>query len=92
MITGLQFKLTASNVPDVGKLSRLDKEKVMPAYYDDNFGQYEIESEEDVEFYRQVQKESRPTKCQGCGRTVRLRPGYGYCNSCATKREQGLDI
>lgn len=64
----------------------------MTSYYDDNFGTYEIESEDDIEFYRQVQRESRSRKCQGCGRTVRLRPGYGYCNSCADKRERGYDI
>lgn len=64
----------------------------MATYYDDNFGIYEIESEEDIEFYHQVQKESRPTVCEGCGRTVNLRPGYGYCNSCADKRERGMDI
>ncbi len=61
-------------------------------YYDDNFGAYDIESSEDVEFYHQVQRESRPKKCQGCGRTVRLRQDYAYCNSCATKREQGCDL
>jgi len=64
----------------------------MTTYYDENFGHYEIEDENDVEFYHRVQAESRPTECQGCGRTVNLRPGYGYCNSCATKREQGWDI
>lgn len=62
------------------------------SYYDDNFGRYEIESEEDIEFYHQVQRESVRKKCQGCGRTVKLRPDYGYCNSCADKIEHGWDI
>jgi len=64
----------------------------MPSYYDDNFGHYKTESEEDVEFYHRVQKESVWKKCEECGRKVKLRPDYGYCNSCATKREQGFDI
>lgn len=61
-------------------------------YIDDNFGEYEIESEEDVQFYKQVQKESIWKRCAGCNRRVKLRPDYAYCNSCATKREQGMDI
>jgi len=69
----------------------------MATYYDDNFGHWEgmedgPDAEENREFYKQVQKESRPKKCQGCGHTFRLRPGYGYCNSCADKRERGYDI
>lgn len=63
----------------------------MPTYYDDNFGHYDIDSEDDVEFYHQVQKESTLKTCHGCGRRVRLRPDYAYCNSCADKRERGYD-
>jgi hypothetical protein len=63
----------------------------MPGYYDDNFGWYEIESDEDVEFYHDVQKRSRTRKCGGCGRRVKLLPGYAYCNSCTTRIENGLD-
>jgi hypothetical protein len=63
-----------------------------PSYYDDNFGHYEIESEEDVAFYFSVQARSTEKTCEGCGRRVKLMPQYGYCNSCATKREQGWDI
>lgn len=61
-------------------------------YCDDNFGTYEIEDEGDVEFYNQVQAESVTKTCEGCGRKVKLRPDYAYCNSCATKREQGWDL
>jgi hypothetical protein len=65
----------------------------MPTFVDDNFGTWEdMDDPDNREFYRQVQRESRPTKCKGCGRKVRLRPGYGYCNSCADKRERGMDI
>jgi hypothetical protein len=62
------------------------------SYYDDNFGHYEIEDEDDVEFYHQVQRESVTKKCQGCGRKVKLRPDYAYCNSCADARERGYDL
>lgn len=61
-------------------------------YYDDNFGTYEIQDEEDIEFYRQTQKQSVWKKCQGCGRRVHIKPDYGYCNSCAEKLERGLDV
>ena len=60
-------------------------------YYDDNFGHWEIESEDDVSFYKAVQKESVRKKCQMCGGWFMLRPSYGYCNSCATKRENGWE-
>lgn len=61
-------------------------------YYDDNFGFYEIESQDDIDFYHRVQKESVTKKCLGCKRRVKLRPDYAYCNSCADKREKGYDI
>ena len=61
------------------------------SYYDDNFGHYDIEDEGDVEFYHQVQRESVLKTCDGCGRRVKLRPDYGYCNSCADKRERGME-
>ena len=55
------------------------------SYYDDNFGHWDIESEEDVEFYHQVQKESVLKKCKKCGRKVKLRPEYDYCGPCVDK-------
>lgn len=62
------------------------------SYYDDNFGEYEIESEEDIEFYHRIQKTNVEKECVGCGRTVRIQPHYDVCDSCARKREQGWDI
>ncbi len=61
-------------------------------YYDDNFGNYEIKDEEDIEFYKKVQEESVKKECEGCGRVVMLRPQYGTCNSCMERLEQGLDL
>jgi len=70
----------------------------MAPHYDDNFGCWEgmdpghPDYEDNMRFYRKVQEESVEKICQGCERKVRLRPDYGYCNSCATKIEQGYDI
>lgn len=67
-------------------------------YFDDNFGAWEgmdpgdPDFEDNLEFYRRVQAESVEKECLGCGRTVRIRPEYGYCNSCADARERGFDI
>jgi len=61
-------------------------------YVDDNFGTYDIEDEDDITFYHQVQRESIPKRCEGCHRKVRLRPDYTYCNTCATKLERGQDL
>lgn len=61
-------------------------------YVDDNFGVYEVESEEDIDFYFQVQSESVLKVCEGCGNTVKLRPDYGICNNCADRLERGYDL
>jgi len=60
-------------------------------YIDDSFGVYNIESEEDVEWYHQVQKESIWKTCERCERRVKLRPDYGICNNCMEMLERGLD-
>jgi uncharacterized OB-fold protein len=60
-------------------------------FYDDNFGHYEIESQEDVDFYFETQRKSVRKKCQRCGRVVKILPDYAICNSCADKVEAGFD-
>ena len=62
------------------------------SFVDDNFGTYDIQDGDDIRFYQDVQKRSVRKKCQGCGRMVKILPQYGYCDSCATKREQGFDL
>jgi hypothetical protein len=62
------------------------------SYYDDNFGCYDIRDEDDIAFYKEMQRISIRKKCQGCGRMVKIKPDYGYCNSCATRIEQGGDL
>lgn len=64
----------------------------MPTYYDDNFGHWDDMDDPDmVAFYHQVQAESVVKECEGCHGKFKLRPDYGYCNSCADKRERGID-
>lgn len=64
----------------------------MTSYYDDNYGWYDIEDEEDVDFYHSVQSQSVEKECRGCGRTVRIMPQYAYCNGCADAKERGWDF
>jgi uncharacterized OB-fold protein len=65
----------------------------MTTYYDDNYGLWhDMDEPENREHYKRTQKESVTKKCKGCGRKVKILPGYAYCNSCATKLEQGWDI
>lgn len=64
----------------------------MRTFVDDNFGCYDIQDEDDLDFYFQVQRESVMKICDGCGRRVKLRPDYSYCNRCAEKIERGWDI
>jgi len=64
----------------------------MATYHDDNFGVWDMRDSDDMDFYREVQRNSVTKRCDGCGRKVRLLPHYAYCDSCATKREQGWDI
>ena len=62
----------------------------MPGYHDDNFGNWDgMDEPEMVEFYHQVQRESIRKVCSQCGRTVRLRPQYDICGSCADNNEMG---
>lgn len=63
-----------------------------PSYYDDNFGFYEIEDQDDIDFYFENQKHSRLKKCKGCGRKVKLLPDYVYCNRCADTIERGGEL
>jgi len=64
----------------------------MRSFYDDNYGHYEIRDEDDVAFYHETQRRSVRKTCQGCGREVRIKPDYAYCNSCADKIERGWDF
>lgn len=58
-------------------------------YYDDNFGHWNMDGDEDRQFYRRVQKASVRKVCVDCGRTVRIMPQYEVCSPCADARENG---
>jgi hypothetical protein len=71
------------------------KERIMSGgrtYVDDNYGTWEIRDQDDIDFYFETQRHNVRKTCAGCGRSVKIRPDYAYCNSCATKIEQGFDI
>lgn len=63
----------------------------MSNYYDDNFGHYEINDQEDIDFYWQMQRESVWKRCERCQRMVHIHRKYGICNNCADERERGLE-
>jgi hypothetical protein len=70
------------------------KEMTMPrTYVDDNYGTWDGMDDPDmVDFYHEVQRTNVRKKCHGCGRIVKIRPDYGYCNSCADRMERGGDF
>ena len=61
-------------------------------YADDNFGVYDVEDEDDLAFYHEMQAESVWKRCSACRRRVKLRPSYGICNNCAEIMERGGDL
>ena len=61
----------------------------MTTFYDDNFGIWEdMDDPEYVPFYEKVQRKSVVKECRGCGRMVKIRPEYAYCNDCMEAQEQ----
>ena len=62
------------------------------AYFDDNFGEWQMEDQDDLEFYRQVQRTNVRKKCRGCGKWVKIQPDYAYCDPCCRKLESGQDL
>ena len=63
----------------------------MTTYYDDNFGEYDIDDKEDIEFYHQCQTRSVKKKCACCGCIVKILPQYDKCDRCASILEAGGD-
>jgi len=62
----------------------------MRTFVDDNYGTWEgMDDPETRSFYFETQRKSVLKVCAGCGRKVRIKPEYAYCNSCADKRENG---
>ena len=61
----------------------------MTGYYDDNYGWYEIDCEEDIDYYFYVQANAKEKTCAICKRKVMLMPHYNKCDSCMRKIEGG---
>lgn len=59
----------------------------MSRFNDNNFGNWEMEDEEDLQFYQEVQARSVEKECQGCGDLVMLLPQYVICDACASEAE-----
>lgn len=62
----------------------------MKSYYDDNFGHWDIEDEDDVEMYHRFQRSNVAKICRTCEQEVFIQPQYDQCDRCATREEQGL--
>ena len=64
--------------------------------YNDCFGSYEPEPDDDLEeremFRHHVNENAVEKICVGCGRKVKLLPHYDVCDGCADLREQGADF
>ena len=58
-------------------------------YEDDNFGKYDIQNKDDIDFYKKMQKVSILKRCSMCNQEVKLRKEYDKCNSCMDKLEAG---
>jgi len=60
-------------------------------FIDDNYGVYEINDQDDIDFYHKTQRNSVWKNCDRCGKRVKIRRDYATCNSCAEAIEKGLD-
>jgi hypothetical protein len=61
----------------------------MVAAYEDNFGFWDIDGEEEQAFFEEVQRQSVQTNCERCERCVRLVRNKTLCASCASALECG---
>jgi hypothetical protein len=61
----------------------------MPAVYDDNFGFWHIDGQEEQAFFDHVQRRSLQRTCERCERRAWLMPPKTICASCATALEYG---
>ena len=59
------------------------------AVYDNNFGFWDIDGQEEKAFFEYVQGQSVQKICLRCERRVRLMPPKTLCASCVTALECG---
>jgi len=60
-----------------------------PAVYDDNFGFWDIDGQEEQAFFEHVQRQSVEQICDRCERPARLMPSKTLCASCVAALECG---
>jgi len=56
--------------------------------YSSSYGWVEIETDEDMEFYRSTVNDSEQKQCKNCGELVFIRRDYSSCNSCMERLER----
>ncbi len=61
----------------------------MAAVYDDNFGFWDIDGQEEQAFFEYVQRQSVQKTCDRCERPVSLMPPKTLCASCVAALECG---
>ena len=61
----------------------------MAAVYDDNFGFWDIDGQEEQAFFEHVHSQSVEKTCDRCQRRVRLMREKTLCASCVTALECG---
>ena len=61
----------------------------MAAVYEDNFGFWDIDGQEEQAFFEDVRRQSVQKTCERCDRRVRLMPSKTLCASCLTALECG---
>jgi hypothetical protein len=64
----------------------------MAAEYEDNFGFWCIDGQEERAFFEHVQRQSIGAICTRCRRRVRLMPQRTLCAACAYALEYGAPV
>ncbi len=64
----------------------------MAAAYEDNFGFWNIDGQEERAFFEHVQRQSFDRICHRCERPVRLMPSKTLCAPCVSALECGAPI
>jgi hypothetical protein len=70
-------------------MHRVLRKLEMAATYEDNFGFWDIDGQEEQAFFEELQRQSVQTICERCERSVRLMLGKTICASCACALECG---
>jgi hypothetical protein len=88
-------RLDRGDVPAVKKAAsparsrRNTLKMAAPAVYEDNFGFWDIDGQEEQAFFEYVQRQSVKKTCDRCERPARLMPSKTLCASCVTALECG---